>query len=138
LDALKSWVSGFVDINSGFGADQPHGGIILFKPTPDFKDVHLELASQKVTEWLRQRLLTYVWIEMATYPTTIAWQLLEQYMQVALHRVNTYSTRPCVGISDHRYGNITQINLGGCNDSSVQIDCTSAVQTGADNVLYYS
>jgi hypothetical protein len=137
-DDLKSWISGFVDIHAGFGADQPHGGIILFKPTPDFQNVHLELASQKISEWVRQRLLTNIWIELATYPTPIAWQLLEQYMQAALRRVNTYSTRPCVGISDHRYVNITQINLGGCNDSSVQIDCTSAVQTGANNVLYYS
>jgi hypothetical protein len=137
-DDLKSWISGFVDIHAGFGADQPHGGIILFKPTPDFQNVHLELASQKISEWVRQRLLTNIWIELATYPTPIAWQLLEQYMQAALRRVNTYSTRPCVGISDHRYVNITQINLGGCNDSSVQINCTSAVQTGANNVLYYS
>ena len=138
LDKLKSWVSGHVDIHAGFGSDQPHDGIVAFEPTDNYKDVHLELASLRILQWVRKRLLNNIWADLATYPTPMAWQLLEQYTQVALHRTNTYSTRLCVGKNDGRYANINPIPLGGCTASSFQTDCTSAVQAGADRVLFYS
>eukprot|EP00978_Attheya_sp_CCMP212_P030974 scaffold115720_cov60-Attheya_sp.AAC.1 len=138
LDKLKNWVSGHVYIHAGFGSDQPHSGIVTFEPTDNCKDAHLELASPRIVQWVRKRCLSNIWTDLATYPTPMAWQFLEQYTQVALHGVNTYSTRLCVGKNDGRYGIINPIAIGGCTGSSFQNDCTSAVQAGADGVLCYS
>jgi hypothetical protein len=131
-------VSGHFLIHANFGVDQPQGGITIFTPQSDFRDVAITLASESVCEWVRSVFMDNIWRDLASYPTPTAWQLVESYMIEALMKSNEYSVRMCVGKCDCRYATIFGVELGGCDTKSFQMNCTNAVLNGADNVHSYS
>lgn len=135
---LRDLVTGQMNRHSGFGADQPGGGVVEFVPRDNFEDVELKLASSSILKWVRIRFMNSIWIPMATYPSLISWQLLEDYMLYALQNTNQYTTRPCVGKTDASYNNLVNHVLGQCTGMSLAADCTSAVLHGPGLNVFYS
>jgi hypothetical protein len=135
---LRDLVTGQLNRHSGFGADQPGGGVVEFVPCDNFKDVELKLASASILRWVRMRFMNSIWIPMATYPSPISWQLLEDYMLYALQNVNQYATRTCVSKTDASYNNLANHGLGQCTGKSLAADCTSSVLVGSDLTVFYS
>lgn len=134
----KTLVSGRFNKHTGFGADQPQGGILIFLPTDDYEGVTVSLASISVRNWIRSTFMNAIWNDLALYPSPSAWQLLECYTIEAMMKTNEYTIRRSVGKSDASYAQTFQVELGGCTSQSLQSDCTSAVQNGDDLVLFYS
>jgi hypothetical protein len=134
----KNLVSGRFNVHANFGADQPQGGIVIFTPTDDYEDVVVSLASESVGNWVRTFFLDQIWAELAVYPTPTAWQLLESYSMEAMMRTVQYTARHCVGKSDKLYARTFPLELGGCTSKSFQYECSSAVKSGNDNVLFHS
>lgn len=135
---LKGLVTGQLNRHSGFGADQPKGGVVDFVAIDDFSDVELRLASSSILHWARSRFMKSIWTEMATYPSPVIWQLLGDYVLCALQGDNQYTTRSCVGRTNAAYSNLTIRQLGGCIGKSLVADCTVAVIAGPDLTVFYS
>jgi hypothetical protein len=135
---LREIVTGQVNRHSGFGVDQPGGGVVEFRPTDSFQNVELNLASSSVLEWVRIRFMDSIWTSMAIYPSPISWQLLEDYMLHALQNANPYSVRACVGKQDATYNQFHVLNLGQCTGMTLRADCTAAVIGGPDRTVFYS
>ena len=135
---LRDLVTGQLNRHSGFGADQPGGGVVEFVACDNHTDVELKLASSSILKWVRIRFMDSIWIPMATYPSPISWQLLEDYMLYALQEAIQYTTRPCVSKTDATYNNLTAQRLGQCTGMSLAADCTSAVLNGAALTVFYS
>lgn len=77
------------------------------------------LVSSLVLKWVRSRSMDSTWTPMATYPSPISWELLEDYMLHALQNANQYTIRPCVGKTDATYENLQVLNLGQCTGMSL-------------------
>jgi hypothetical protein len=135
---LKELVSGQLDRHSGFGADQPKGGIVEFLAKDNFMNVELRLASSSILKWVRKHFMNSIWTEMATYPSPITWQLLEDYMLCALQGANQYLTRNCVSKTDAAYNHLENQALGGCTGKTLAADCTTSVLAGPDLTVFYS
>jgi len=135
---LKELVSGQLNRHSGFGTDQPKGGIVDFVATDNFSQAELRLASSTILQMVRKQLMASIWTEMATYPSPITWQLLEDYMFCALQSANNYTTRRCIGKEDAAYTNFALLELGGCTDTMLAADCTGAVSRENDLTLIHS
>jgi hypothetical protein len=135
---LRNIVTGQINCHTGFGADQPGGGVVEFVPYDDFQEVQLKLISSSVLKWVRTRFMDSIWTPMVTYPSLISWQLLEDYMLHALQNANQYTTRPCVGKTDAAYNNLQVLNLGQCTGMSLTADCTASVLAGLDLTVFYS
>eukprot|EP00978_Attheya_sp_CCMP212_P013710 scaffold34477_cov40-Attheya_sp.AAC.1 len=137
---LKELVSGQLDRHSGFGADQPKGGIVEFVAKDNFMGVELRLASSSVLKWVRKNFRNSIWteIKMVTYPSPITWQLLEDYMICALQGANQYTTRNCVSKTNVAYSHLVNQVLGGCTGKTLAADCTSSVLAGPDLTVFYS
>ena len=135
---VKDLVQGHVNFHAGFGVDQPHGGIVIFKPVDRYFKVELELASDFVLQQVRRRFMSGLWNELVVYPTPISWQLLEEYLIEMLLEENTYTSRGCVGKTHPAYNHHQRIQVGGCNEKALAGDCTTAVRNGLDHVLYFS
>jgi hypothetical protein len=57
---LRNLVTGQLNRHSGFGADQPGGGIVAFVPFDDYTDAELKLASLSILEWVRIRFMNSI------------------------------------------------------------------------------
>lgn len=134
---VKDLVKGEVNFHSGFGVNQPYGGIVVFKPAAGYIDAELELASDYILLQVRRRFMNSLWNELAVYPSLIVWQLIEEYLLEALQGSNLYTGRVCIGKLHPAYNQHRQIHLGGCNKKVLVADCTKAVREGADHVLYF-
>ena len=136
---LRDLVTGQLNRHSGFGEDQPGGGIVAFVPLDDYTDVELKLASTSILEWVRIRFLDAIWTDLAMYPTPIAWQLLEDYMLYSLmqNRIQ-WNVRPCVGKSHVAYAQIQNHTFGPCAEKNLVGDCTASVLNGPNWALFYS
>ena len=136
---VKYLVRGHVNFHVGFGADQPFGGIVVFKPVDGYFGVELELASDFVLQQIRRRFMNgFLWNELAVYPTPISRQLLEEcLLETLLGDNNTYcaTSRKCVGKTHSAYNQHQQIRVGGCNEKALVGDCTKAARNGEDRVL---
>ena len=135
---LRDIVTGQINRHSGFGVDQPGGGVVEFQPSEDFHDVELKLASSSIVEWVRARFMDSLWSSMALYPSPMSWQLLEDYMLHALQNDNQYSVRTCVGKEDTTYNQFQDLRLRQCIGISLKSDCTAAVIGGPDLTVFYS
>ena len=135
---LRDLVTGQLNRHSGFGANQPGGGVVEFVPCDNFMDVELKLASSSILRWVRIRFMNSIWIPMATYPSPVSWQLLEDYMLYALQNDNQYTTRTCVSKTDAAYTTLVNHVLGQCTGKSLAADCTSSVLVGPDLTVFYS
>jgi len=135
---LRDMITGQINRHAGFGVDQPGGGVVEFKPTEDYKDVELKLASSSILQWVRQRFVDSIWIAMATYPSPMSWQLLEDYVRHALQEDNQYCVRACVGRAHASYNQFQYLRLGQCTGMVLQKDCTQAVINGLDMTVFYS
>lgn len=134
---LRDLVTGHLNYHSGFGGDQPGGGIVEFVPRENFEDVELRLASAWILKLIRLCFMNSIWTEMATFPSPMAWQLLEDYMLYALQNDNQYRTWPCVGKLDAAYNSFEDKRLGRCTGMSLVSDCTSSVLGGPDLTVFY-
>lgn len=137
-DDLRDLVTGHLNYHSGFGEDQPGGGIVEFVPLNNFKAVELKLASTWILKMIRQRFMNSIWTDIARYPSPITWQLLEDYMLYALQSDNQYSTRACVGKTDASYNSFENKVLGGCSGMLMVSDCMLSVLGGPDLTVFYS
>lgn len=136
---LADMVTGQQNRHSGFGADQPGGGLVDFVvSSEDYTEVELKLASSSILRWVRMRFMQYIWEKMAIYPSAMSWQLLEDYLLYALQNANHYTTRNCVGISDPVYKQLHVESLGQCTSKTLVADCTVSVLSGEDQSLFYS
>lgn len=135
---LRNIVTGQINRHSGFGADQPGGGVVEFVPHNNFKSVELKLVSASVLKWVRSRFMDSIWTPMAVYPSPMSWQLLEDYVLHALQNRNQYIVRSCVGKLDVAYSNLQVLDLGGCTKATMAADCTASVLVGPDLTLVYS
>jgi hypothetical protein len=135
---LRNLVTGQLNRHSGFGADQPGGGVVAFVPFDDYTDAELKLASLSILEWVRIRFMNSIWTELATYPTPISCQLLEDYMLNALQITIQYTVRVGVGKTDIAYTQLQNHILGPCTDKTLAADCTASVLNGPDWTVSYS
>lgn len=135
---LRDIVTGQINRHSGFGIDQPGGGVVAFQPSEDFHRVELKLASSSILEWIRARFMDFLWTSMALYPSPMSWQLLEDYVLHALQNNNQYCVRECVGKEDARYNQFQDLSLGGCTGTVLKSDCTDAVVGVPDLTVVFS
>jgi hypothetical protein len=135
---LRNLVTGQLNRHSGFGAGQPGGGIVAFVPSDNYKDAELKLASSSILKWVRIRSMNSIWTELATYPSPISWQLLEDYMLHALQTTIQYTVRVGVGKTDIAYTQLQSHILGSCTDKTLAADCTASVLNGPDWTVFYS
>lgn len=135
---LRDLVSGQLNRHSGFGADQPGGGIVAFMPSDDYTDVELKLASSSILEWVRISFMDSIWTNLATYRSPISWQLLEDYVLYALQNTIQFKVRVCVGKSDIAYTQLQNHVLGPCKGNTLVADCTASVINGPDWTVFYS
>jgi hypothetical protein len=75
---------------------------------------------------------------LATYPSPIAWHLLEDCLLCALQTTNQYTIRACVGKLDVAYTQFQAHALGQCTGKSRAADSTSALLNGPALTGFYS